>query len=86
MAATLLSEWMPQVETSQLGGFYLWLDAGSTGRTAAELVAQLRALNIVVSTGEVYSPTSAGFLRIALTAADDELEIALTTVAGVLRS
>jgi len=86
MAARLLSDWMPDAETAQLGGFYLWLDARSTGRSAAELVAQLRASNIVVSTGEVYSPTSAGFLRIALTAPDDELEAALTTVAAVLRS
>lgn len=86
MAAGVLGPWMPQVETSRLGGFYLWLDARSTGRTAADLVAALRTLNIVVSTGEVYSPTSAGFLRIALTAPDEELKTALTTVAGVLGS
>ena len=84
MASEILGAWMPPVDPQELGGFYLWLDASSTGRTAAELVAELRTHGIVVSTGEVYSPASSGFLRVALTAPDAELATALTTIATVL--
>jgi len=84
VASEILGEWMPKVDPAELGGFYLWLDARSTGRTAAEVVGSLRERGIVVSTGEVYSPASTGFLRVALTAPDTELRAALTVIAEVL--
>ncbi|GIE01418.1 pyridoxal phosphate-dependent aminotransferase [Paractinoplanes durhamensis] len=80
MARSILGPWAP---ADSAGGFYVWLDARPTGRTSAELCAALRDRGVVVSSGLVYTATD-GFVRLALTAPDDRLAAALTSVRSVL--
>ncbi|HEY0259993.1 MAG TPA: pyridoxal phosphate-dependent aminotransferase [Lacisediminihabitans sp.] len=83
-ASAVLGPWMTETAAEDNGGFYLWLDAGSTGRSSAELVEDIRSRGVVVSAGEVYSPTSTGFLRVALSASDADLAAAFDVIRAVL--
>jgi aspartate/methionine/tyrosine aminotransferase len=75
-ARRILGPWAP---ADSAGGFYLWLDARSTGRGSADLCALLRKRGVVASSGLVYTEEE-GFIRLALTAPDDQLTGALTAV------
>ena len=78
-AAAILGPWTPWAEMESLGGFYLWLDARPTGRTSAQLCANLCRRGVLASSGLVYSAED-GFLRLALTAPASDLRAALPVV------
>lgn len=82
-AADILGPWAPPSPVAALGGFYLWLDARATGRTSADLTAALRERGVVISAGTVYTAEE-GFVRVALTAPDAALDVALGAVREVL--
>lgn len=75
----ILGPWASSEPVEALGGFYLWVDARATGCTSAQVCQALRARGVVASSGLVYSSTD-GFVRLALTAPDPALVLALTAV------
>lgn len=82
-ATAILGPWAPSGPVAGLGGFYLWVDARATGRTGAELTAELRERGVLVSSGTVYGEAE-GFVRLALTAPDEVLDDALRTTRAML--
>lgn len=82
-AAEILGDWAPSDPVDSLGGFYLWLDVRRTGRPSVAVCDELRAAGVIASAGTVYSAHD-GWLRLALTAPDDDLDRALRMVRRVL--
>lgn len=67
--------------TTPAGGFYLWVavpggDAWAWTQRLAEEVG------VLVSPGDLYGPAAAGFLRVAVVATDDRLELLAARVAA----
>jgi aspartate/methionine/tyrosine aminotransferase len=96
LAAEVLGPWNPNPDIRSLGGFYLWVGSLTSGRLSAsqgrpvhggrEIAGELRHEGILVSMGEVYSPTATGFIRIALTAPAHVLRPAIEVVRETLES
>ncbi len=80
LARHILGDLIPPLTPGQLGGFYAWVNASTTGLTGLQLTDHLRQHKILVSAGEVYSTTTPGHFRISLTQPPDILTSALQTI------
>jgi succinyldiaminopimelate transaminase len=62
------------------GGLYLWV---TEGRPCRETVDRLAGAGILVAPGDFYGPAGAEHVRIALTASDDQVELAASRFAAM---
>ena len=59
-------------------GLYLWATEGRDGR---ETVSRLAEIGILCAPGEFYGPNGARYVRVGLTATDQQIEAAATRIA-----
>ena len=59
-------------------GLYLWATEGRDGR---ETVSRLAEIGILCAPGEFYGPNGAQYVRVGLTATDQQIEAAATRIA-----
>jgi len=63
-------------------GFYLWLRDGAGADDGWDIAARLAATGLLVAPGDLYGPTGARHVRLALSIPDDRLELALERLGG----
>jgi succinyldiaminopimelate transaminase len=68
------------VEHSE-AGLYLW--ASHEGLDCRASVSKLAELGILVAPGEIYGPTGARYIRVALTATDERIDAAIARLASL---
>jgi aspartate/methionine/tyrosine aminotransferase len=64
------------------GGLYLWVTNGGTSEEALQALAER---GILAVSGESYGPAGRGYVRLALTATDEDVERASARLEGAPR-
>ena len=77
--AAVLTQWSGHSFEPPAGGFYLWAHVGDGWKFADELAAAGGAL---VSPGDFYGETSAGWARVAVVQPDDRLDLVASRLNG----